>query len=349
MTTFSKQDNCNQRTTTSSPPGSKRTSRKHSKRRIFKRSALCLSALILSFSTAGAALALIGLDPVQQILGAYGNATNDPAVGNIDQYLSTVDDYLRQGQEFYRNISQKNISGVLAQLDPVLGQLGIPSPRDLPGTLDDAPTPTTPEGMYEEQKRVTDTANSDQLWLNTDAVLGKEKNEGQARVNEMDKTSVASTQASIKAQQQSVSQSQQTVQDANLAQSASDSSEQLSQEAKGRQVSQEVLKLMAEQLLQLAKSNSAVAKQVASLSQQQALAAGQVSALAAQSQVANDHMAQMRVGQVIANTQLHDIFNAQRQANNMSAMDSQQNTQLSLESTNAIYIPGLFNADSTAN
>lgn len=67
-----------------------------------------------------------------------------------------------------------------------------------------------------------------------------------------------------------------------------------------------------------------------------------MSALATQSQVANQHLTQLQVGQSIGNVQLHDIFNAQRHANQMEVMERQKNAQIVVGSTDAIYIPGLF-------
>ena len=352
MTAKSKRENCNQRTAIGSPTSRLRTSRKRCKSITFQCSALCLLTLALSFSATTAALALIDLSSVRQVVNDYGQTTGDKNVSNsANQYLNTVDDYLRQSQDFYRNITRKNLGGIINQLESILGQQGILSPSELPRTIDDiyGGIPTTPAQSYQKQQVVTDTANSDQLWSYIDSVLGNGKDEGQSLLTTMDQTSAISTEASIEGQQKSVNQSESTAQSAELAQTAADATEQLSQQAQTRNVSQAILQDEAAQLAQMAKSNSAIAAQLASLSNQQALSAGQMAALSTQSQVTNEHLTQLRAGQAIGNIQMHDVFNAQRHANNMAMMEHQQNAQLSLEATNAIYIPGFFSEQTADN
>jgi hypothetical protein len=82
--------------------------------------ALCLLTLALSFSATTAALALIDLGSVRQLFNVYGQTTADTN-SSANQYLTTVDDYLRQSQDFYRNITRKNL-GIINQLESILGQ-----------------------------------------------------------------------------------------------------------------------------------------------------------------------------------------------------------------------------------
>jgi len=293
---------------------------------------------------------LIDVSPARQVIDIYGRVTGDKEAKSVNQSLSTVDGYLRQAQEFYRNISRKNLPGTLRQIQSILGQLGIISPRSYPRTINDVlsganmpdGTATTPGQIYAQQQMVIDTANSDQFWIYTDSVLGDGEQEGQSHLQMMNETSLASAEASLNGQQSSTSQSEKALQNAQLAQSASESVERLSAQAQQRSISQDVFKDIAAQHSQLAKSNSAMANQLATLSDQQAIAAGQLSALATQSQVSNEHLSELRVGQSIGNVQLHDIFNTQRHANQMTVMERQKNAQLSMGATDAIYLPGLF-------
>ncbi len=192
------------------------------------------------------------------------------------------------------------------------------------------------------QQIIIDTANSDQFWIYTDSMLGSGENEGQSRLQAMNKASLESVQATLEGEQRSTSQSETANKNAQVAQGASEQSDQLSTQAQGRKVSQDILKDVAAQQALLARSNSAVSSQLAAISDQQAISSGQLAQLATQSQVSNQHLSQLQVGQSIGNIQLHDIFNAQRHANQMTVMEGQKNAQLSLGSTDAIYIPGLF-------
>lgn len=263
MSKILKQNKCVQRT---------RSSPETSRKRKILQPALCLSVLVLSFSTTSAALAFIDLGSTRRVLDTVGWVTGDEDVANINESLSTVDDYLHQAQEFYRNISHKNVSGTIYQLESILGQLGILNPKGYPRTINDVlsktgaspgtipgGTPTTPGQIYTQQQILTDTANSEQLWIYTDSVLGNGAQEGQSRLQAMNKTSLASVEASVKEQQRSASQSQKAFQNAELARSASESVERLANQAQRRNVSQDVFKDVAAQQAELAKSNSAIA------------------------------------------------------------------------------------------
>ena len=330
---------------------SSRKAQKYQKRRkIYQRSALCLSVFVLSFSATGAALAFIDLGSTQQVVDIYGRVTGDKEAKSVSQSLDTVDDYLQEAQDLYRNISRKNLPGTISQIESVLGELGIISPSSYPRTLDDIlkgkivvdGTAATPEQIYAQQQIIIDTANSDQFWIYTDSMLGSGENEGQSRLQAMSKADLESVQATFEGEKRSTTQSGKAAQNAEVAQSASTSSDQLSSQAQGRTVSQDILKDVAAQQAELARSSSAVAGQLAAISDQQAISSGQIAQLATQAQVSNQHLSQLQVGQSIGNIQLHDIFNAQRHANQMTVMEGQKNAQLSLGSTDAIYIPGLF-------
>ena len=257
---------------------------------------------------------------------------------------------MREAQDFYRNISHKNLPGSISQIESILGELGVISPRSYPQTLDDIlkgkivldGTPATPEQIYAQQQIIIDTANSEQLWIYTDSVLGDGENEGQSRIQAINQKTLASVQATLEGEQRSINQSEIANQNAEVAQAAADESEQLSTQAQGRKVSQDILKDVAAQQAELARSNSAVSGQLATISDQQAISSGQLVQLATQSQVSNQRLSDLQVGQSIGNIQLHDIFNAQRHANHMTVMAEQKKAQLSVGSTDAIYIPGLF-------
>lgn len=331
----------------------------HNKRKLINRSAIGLVAIVLGLSTTTATLAAFVNDqnPVQQIFDLVHGTGGNTDVDSVDPSLEdSVDDYLRQAEALRRAIANKNISGIFSQVESILGQLGILSPRDYPGEIGEvidqpggsAPgpipggTPETPERIYEQQQMVTDTANSDQVWIHSDSVLGKGQGEGQTRLDKMKQISLASSEAANRSYESSASQSEQAFKNAELAQGAADSVDQLGQQAQQRTASQDVLKDLASQQSGAAKTSSAIASQMATLSGQQAIAAGQMSALSAQSQVANDHLTELQVGQTIGNVQLHDIFNAQRHANHLEVMEQQKNAQLALGSTDAIYIPGFL-------
>lgn len=358
MATKLKQPKPNQQANAISKKSSRSAPKKSAKRqRHLQRSALCLTVLGLSFSLTSVTLAFVDLGPSQRVIDMIGRTTGDPELQNINQSISTVDDYLQQSQEFYRNITRKNLSGILRQLESILGELGIPNPRQYPQTIEDILNgagmtdgdATTPGEIYIEQQTITDTANSDQFWIYTDAVLGNGELEGQSRLQSMNRTSVANTETSVVGQQQSAEQSGQAIQSAELASTAATNSQQLSLQAQQRNITQDIMKDVAAQQSELAKSNAAVANQLATLSRQSAIAAAQTSLLASQSQINNEHLTELRIGQTIGNVQLHDIFNAQRHANQMTVMESQKNAQLSIGSTDAIYIPGLFAVPATAN
>jgi len=326
-------------------------SQRHPKKfQLFQLYALCLWGLVLSFSATGTALAFVDLGSTQRVIDIYGRVTGDKDAKTVSQSLDTVDDYLREAQDFYRNISHKNLPGSISQIESILGELGVISPRSYPQTLDDIlkgkivldGTPTTPEQIYAQQQIIIDTANSDQFWIYTDSMLGSGENEGQSRLQAMNKASLESVQATFEGEQRSTSQSETAQQNAQVAQASSEQSEQLSAQAQRRKVSQDILKDVAAQQAELARSNSAVSSQLAAISDQQSISSGQLAQLATQSQVSNQHLSQLQVGQSIGNIQLHDIFNAQRHANQMTVMEGQKNAQLSLGSTDAIYIPGLF-------
>lgn len=338
------------------------TSQKQKKRKFINRSSICLLAVALGLSTTTATLAAFVNDssPVQQVFDLLGGATDpvDQALDSIDpfdQTLDTINDVVRQAEEFYRDITNKNVSSTISQIEEILGDLGILDPSEYPGEIGDVVnqpgtaegsvptgTPITPEGIYEQQQMVTDTANSDQLWIHTDSVLGNGPGEGQERLEAMKQTSAVSSEAAKQSYTQSSSQSEQAFKNAELAQGAADSVDQLGQQAQQRTASQDVLKDLASQQSGVAKTSSAIASQLATLSGQSAIAAGQMSALSAQSQVANEHLTELQVGQTIGNVQLHDIFNAQRHANHLEVMERQKNAQLALGSTDAIYIPGFL-------
>jgi hypothetical protein len=182
-------------------------------------------------------------------------------------------------------------TGIINQLESILGQQGILSPSQLPRTIDDifGGIPTTPTQSYQKQQVITD-ANSDQLWIYIDSVLGNGQDEGQSQLTAMNQTNLASTEASIKGQQESVNQSESATQSANVAQTAADETVRLSNEAQTHNVSK-IFSDEAQQQAEIAKSNSAIANQLATLSNQQALSAGQMSALSSQSQVTNEHLA----------------------------------------------------------
>lgn len=322
---------------------------KQAKRKVYQRSFLCLSVFVLSFSATGAALAFIDLSPVQKAVGVFGRVTGDKDVQSVGKTLDSVDGYVREAQDLYRNISRKNLPETVSQIESILGELGVISPRSYPRTLDDILSKvvlegdlSTPEQIYSQQQIIIDTANSDQFWVYTDSTLGDGENEGQSRLQAMNQASIDSAQATLEGQQRSTSQSEAAHQNAELAQVASDESEQLAIQAQGRKVSQDILKDVAAQQAELARSNSAVSSQLAAISVQQSISSGQLAQLATQSQVSNQHLSQLQVGQSIGNIQLHDIFNAQRHANQMTVMEGQKNAQLSVGSTDAIYIPGLF-------
>lgn len=325
------------------------------KSQLLQHSFLCLLVFVLSFSATGAALAFIDISPVQKAVGVFGRVTGDKDVKNAGKTLDSVDEYLSEAQDLYRNISRKNLPGTISQIESILGELGIISPRSYPQTLDDIlrgtivldGTLTTPEQIYSQQQIIIDTANSDQFWVYTDSTLGDGENEGQSRLQAMNKSSLSSVQATFDGVQRSTSQSETAHQNAELAYSAADESEQLSTKAQGRKVSQDILKDVAAQQAELARSNSAVSSQLAAISDQQSISSSQLAQLATQSQVSNQHLSQLQVGQSIGNIQLHDIFNAQRHANQMTEMERQKNAQISLGATDAIYIPGLF-AESVA-
>jgi len=350
-------------------------SKQHSKKRKgVNRPTIALLAVVLGLSTTTVTFAAFVNDrnPAQEISELLGNArgNRDANPVDVDQALDSIDggaqtrnemeDYLRQAQQLKRNIANKNISGILGQLESVLGQLGILSPRDYPakigGVVNQPDTvsgavsagwPTTPEGIYQQQQMVTDTANSDQFWVHTDSVLGKNKEEGQELLQAMKQSSFASSQATAKGYESSASSSEQAFKNAGLAQGASQTAQQLSQQAQRRTATQDVLKDLASQQSEALKSNAAMSSQLATLSNQSAIAAAQTAALSAQSQVSNEHLSELRVGQSMGNLQLHDIYNAQRQANHMQVVEGQKDAQLSVGSTNAIYIPGLFSAQSS--
>lgn len=352
-----KQSNPNQKVSFS-PKKSKilQVQKSTKKNKVFQHSGLCLTFLVLSFTTTSVALAFVDLGQGRRVIDIYGRATSNESAENINQSIDIVDDYLRQSQEFYRNITRKNLPKILSQLESILGQLGIPNPRKYPQTIEDilnksqidSGTSTTPEEIYVNQQTITDSANSGSFWIYTDSVLGNGEQEGQSRLEAMDQTSITSTHASIQGQQKSISQSEQALKSAELAKQAAISVERLSLQAQQRKVSQDVFKDVAAQQAELAKSNSAIVNTLATVSQQSAIAATQTAALAAQSQMTNEHLTQLQVGQTMSNVQLHDIFNAQRHANQMSVMESQKNAQLSVGSTDAIYIPGLFSKQAQA-
>lgn len=346
------------------------------KRKGFNRPAIALLAVGLGLSTTTATFAAFVNDrsPVQEVFDLLGNARGNRDANPVDvnQALDTInggdqtrnemEDYLRQAQQLKRNIANKNISGILGQLESVLGQLGILSPRDYPGKIGGvvnqpdtasgevpAGWPTTPEGIYQQQQMITDTANSDQFWVHTDSVLGKNKEEGQELLQAMKQSSFASSQATLKGYESSASSSEQAFKNAELAQGAAQTAQQLSQQAQRRTATQDVLKDLAAQQSEVVKSNAAMSNQLATLSNQSAIAAAQTAALSAQSQVSNEHLSELRVGQSMGNLQLHDIYNAQRQANHMQVVEGQKDAQLSVGSTNAIYIPGLFSAQTAPN
>ena len=104
--------------------------------RIIQHSGLCLSFLVLSFTTTSVALAFVDLGQGRRVTDIYGRATDNGNIQNIDTSLNTINDYLRQSQEFYRHITRKNLPGVLNQLESILGQLGIPNPRKYPQTIE---------------------------------------------------------------------------------------------------------------------------------------------------------------------------------------------------------------------
>ncbi len=347
------------------------------KRKGFNRPAIALLAVALGLSTTTVTFAAFVNDrsPVQEISDLLGSARGkqDANPVDVDQALDSIssgaqtrteemEDYLRQAQQLKRNIANKNISGILGQLESVLGQLGILSPRDYPGKIGGAVNgpdttsgvvpagwPTTPEGIYQQQQMITDTANSDQFWVHTDSVLGKHQEEGQDILAAMKQSSFASSQATAKGYESSASSSEESLKNAELAQGASQTAEQLSQQAQRRTATQDVLKDMAAQHSEVVKSNAAMSNQLATLSNQSAIAAAQTAALSAQSQVSNEHLSELRVGQSMGNLQLHDIYNAQRQANHMQVVEGQKDAQLSVGSTNAIYIPGLFSTQPSPN
>jgi len=328
------------------------------KRKLLKHSALGLAVLVLSFSTISASLAFIGVGPIQQILDIYGRATGDPDAETANETVGEVGGYLRQAEEFYRNISRKNVSGILGQLESILGDLGILSPKDYPGTIGGgagagggSPTgpvavgdPVLPDRIYEQQQLETDSGNTDGFWAFIEGVLGKDEGEGQERITGMKEVSLTSNQLAMKAQEKSSSVSQQAFQNAELAKFAADETEKLSKQAQGRKASQDILKDIAAQQSEVAKSNTAMANQLATLSDQQAAAAAQTAALATQSQVANEHLTELRVGQAMGNLQLHDIFNAQRHANHIQVTELHKNSQLAVGASSAIYLPGLLPA-----
>lgn len=351
MAPISKQAKRNHQGTSLLANLSSRKAQKYQKKhKVYQRYALWLSGLVLSFSATGTALAFVDLGTTGQIVDIYGRVTGDKEAKSVSESLDTVDDYLREAQDFYRNISQNNVSGTIEQIESILGELGIISPRSYPQTLDDIlkgkialdGTPATPEQIYAQQQIIIDTANSEQLWIYTDSTLGDGENEGQSRLQAMNKTTLASMEATIEGEKRSTTQSEKANQNAEVAQAAADESEQLSIQAQGRKVSQDILKDVASQQAELARSNSAVALQLATISDQQAISSGQLVQLATQSQVSNQHLSDLQVGQSIGNIQLHDIFNAQRHANHMTVMAEQKKAQLSVGSTDAIYIPGLF-------
>lgn len=332
---------------------------KPTKRKLLKHSALCLSVLVLSFSTTSASLAFIGVGPIQQILDIYGRATGDEDAETASETVGEVGGYLRQAEEFYRNITRKNVSGILGQLESILGQLGIISPKDYPGTIGSgsgstggafpAGEPVLPEQIYEQQQITTDTGNIQGFWAFMETVLGRDEGEGQDRIDSMKRVSLTSNQLAMKAQEKSSNVSQQAFQNAELAKFAADETEKLSKQAQGRKASQDILKDLAAQQSEIAKSNTAMANQLATLSDQQATAAAQTAALATQSQVANEHLTELRVGQAMGNLQLHDIYNAQRHANHIQVSELHKNSQLAVGASNAIYLPGLFPAQSESN
>jgi len=357
-----------------------RTSHKSKKRskkgKGFNRPAIALLAVALGLSTTTVTFAAFVNDrsPVQEISDLLGSARGKQDVNPVDvdqaldginsgaQTRNEMEDYLRQAQQLKRNIAHKNISGIIGQVESVLGQLGILSPRDYPGKIGGVVNgpdttsgvvsvgwPTTPEGIYQQQQMITDTANSDQFWVHTDSVLGKNKEEGQDILTAMKQSSFASSQATAKGYDSSASSSEQSLKNVELAQGASQTAQQLSQQAQRRTATQDVLKDMAAQHSEVVKSNAAMSNQLATLSNQSAIAAAQTAALAAQSQVSNEHLSELRIGQSMGNLQLHDIYNAQRQANHMQVVEGQKDAQLSVGSTNAIYIPGLFSAQTTPN
>lgn len=331
---------------------------KPTKRKLLKHSALCLSVLVLSFSTTSASLAFIGVGPIQQILDIYGRATGDSDADTASETVGEVGGYLRQAEEFYRNITRKNVSGVLGQLESILGQLGIMSPKDYPRTLGGgagsgggtstgpiaAGAPVLPARIYEQQQMETDSGNIDSFWTFMETVLGKDEGEGQERITAMNRVSLTSNQVAMKAQEKSASVTEQAFQNAELAKFASEETEKLSKQAQGRKASQDILKDLAAQQSEIAKSNAAMSNQLATLSDQQATAAAQTAALATQSQVANEHLTELRVGQAMGNLQLHDIFNAQRHANHIQVTELHKNSQLAVGASNSIYLPGLFPA-----
>lgn len=329
------------------------------KRKRLYRSAICLLAVVLGLSTTTVTLAAFVNDqsPIQQIFDLVHGTGGNTDVDGIDPSLEeSVDDYLRQAEALRRAIASKNISGIFSQIESILGQLGILSPRDYPGEIGEVleqpgastpgtipgGTPDTPERIYEQRQIVIDTSNSDQVWAHTDSVLGKGEGEGQTRLDTQRQISVTSLEAANKSYESSANQSEQAFKNAELAQGAADSVNQLGQQAQQRTASQDVLKDLASQQAGVATTSSAIARQLATLSGQSAIAAGQMSALSAQSQVANEHLTELQVGQTIGNVQLHDIFNAQRHANHLEVMERQKNAQLALGSTDAIYIPGFL-------
>ncbi len=350
-------------------------SKTHNKRKKPNHTTIVLLALVLGLSTTTAAVAGFVNDrsSVQQVFDLLGGATGkkdaDPVdqaldgIDTVDETVDTVSDALRQAEEFYRRITNNNISGAISQIEAILGELGILDPSKYPGEIGEivtepggttkgtvpTGTPITPERIYEQQQMVTDTANSDGLWIHTDSVLGNGLGEGQERLAATKQLSTASAAAAKSSYGRSSSESQQTYQNAELAQNASTAAEKLSQQAQGRTASQDILKDLASQQSEVGKANAAISRQLATLSNQSAIAAGQTAALATQSQVANEHLQELRVGQAMGNLQLHDIFNAQRHANQMQVLEQQKTAQLAVGSTDAIYIPGLFATQSSPN
>lgn len=344
-------------------------------RRLLKRSSTCLLMLGVGLSTTAIAVAQFVPDSgLQDILGNSTGIPTTPTFPTDSTGIPTTpptfptdspqnqsnpfEDYWRQAEELYRHVSNKNISGILGQIEKILGQMGIMSPKDYPGEIGEIlgqprhggsepgttpkGNPTTPAQIYEQQQILTDKANSDELWVYTDSVLGKGEWGGQTRLKQSREINAASAQAANSSYTISASRSQQAAQNAELAQIAANSMDKLSVQAQSRTATQDVVKDQAAQFSEMGKSNAAMSRQLSTLSEQQAIAANQLSALSTQSRVGNEHLTELRIGQSIGNIQLHDIFNAQRHDNHMDVIERQKTAQFAIGATDGIYIPGFL-------
>lgn len=250
--------------------------------------------------------------------------------------------------ELYGNISAENWYGILGQTLDLLVEYGILDPaqireilaenRDLDAPHTGIQKPTFPLAIFEHQRGMdgVDSHNTQNL---VRSVLGES---GQAFLEQELTNSVLMAELSLAGQEGAMQLATNSVAEADTVTGHGAHVAVLSELAKTRTDSQDILKDLAAQNAAMAHQSSGLSNQLAHLSGGNGALASQLQALQRQSQIQSHQLIKLQVLNATQAQQLVAIENGLQQQHHYDLTRDRMDTGAMHQSSQYLFIPGLF-------